>query len=86
MQKEMSKSLPEGKRWEIVHLHQGGHTAHQIAAKVRVTPQTVYKWINRYKQTRNVSEKPRTGRTRTTTIKQDEKIVKTMLRHAHDTL
>lgn len=73
-------SLPLHKRYEIVFLHEHpsgpklGYT--EITKIVKCSRDTVSHWINRWKETKDLSDKPKTGRPRSTTDKEDKKILK----------
>src|SRR5215510_14591504 len=72
-------SFPVHKRYEIVFLHlhpkgpELGYT--EVAKTVGCSKSTVSYWINRWKETKDLTDEQRSGRERITTIKEDKQIV-----------
>ena len=80
-------SLPLNKRYEIVFLHEhpeGPKWGYgKIASYVKCTKPTVAYWVQKYHQDKDLTDKQRSGRPRTTTKAQDNQIVK-MAKKKHD--
>jgi len=72
-------ALPLHKRYEIVFLHDHPNGPRlgikRIANIVSCDKRSVGRWLDRWKETKDLSDKPKTGRSRVTTEKQDAKIV-----------
>jgi transposase len=72
-------SLPLHKRYEIVFLanHKNGPQLgpYKIAKIVKCNPKTVTHWINRWKETKDLSDRSRSGAPRWTTTEQDQMMV-----------
>jgi len=72
-------SLPIHKRYEIIFLHQhpkGPKLGLEATAKyVKCSKSTVIRWVQRWQLTKDLSDQPKSGRNRSTTPKQDEKII-----------
>ncbi len=72
--------LPLHKRYEIVFLHE--HPAgpkwgyEKIAAHVHCSKSTAIDWVKKYHQNKDLTDKPKSGRSRCTTKAQDKRIVK----------
>ena len=70
-------SLPLHKRYEIVFLHEHpngpklGYT--EIIKIVKCSRDTVSHWINRWKETKDLNDKPKTGRPAVQPIKRIRK-------------
>ncbi|CAM4896260.1 unnamed protein product [Rotaria socialis] len=66
-------------RYEIAFLSQhplGPKLSHMAVVKaVHCDKKTVKRWFKRWKQSKDLSDAPRSGRSRVTTPKQDQKIV-----------
>ena len=68
------------KRYEIVFLHE--HPAgpkwgyKKIAKHVRCVKSTAIYWVKKYRENHDLSSADRAGRSRVTTVKQDDQIVK----------
>lgn len=71
-------SLPVHRRYEIVFLSQhrlGPQLSNSAVAKViKCNVSTVKYWVKRWKQSKDLSDFPRSGRTRATTAKQDQQM------------
>ncbi|KAK3874283.1 hypothetical protein Pcinc_020769 [Petrolisthes cinctipes] len=61
-------------RGSIISLHRVGRTNAQRARQLHICKQTVSRWLQRHKDTRNLTDKPRTGRPPCTTSEQDQQI------------
>ena len=72
-------SLPIHKRYEIIFLscHSRGPKLglKAVAKEVKCDKKAVKYWLNRWKQSKDLTDLPRSGRPRETTQKQDERIV-----------
>src|SRR5215470_18790718 len=72
-------SLPLHKRYDIVFLHEHPRGpklgTKSIAKIIECSKHTVTRWIDRWKETKDLSDEPKAGRSRVTTAKQDAKIV-----------
>ncbi|CAF3107265.1 unnamed protein product [Rotaria sp. Silwood2] len=72
-------SLPLYKRYEIVFLatHKNGPQfgPNKIAKIVKCNRTTVTRWLNRWEETKDLSDRSRPGAPRTTTIEQDQMMV-----------
>ena len=72
-------SLPIHKRYKIIFLHihpkdpKLGLEA--IAKYVHCSKPTVVYWVQRWQETKDLNDQPKSGRNRSTTPKQDEKII-----------
>ena len=66
-------------RYEIVFLSQhplGPKLSHMAVAKaVHCDEKTVKRWLKRWKQSKDLTDAPRSGRSRVTTPKQDQQVV-----------
>ena len=73
-------SLSLDKRYEIVFLHE--HPAgpkwgyDKIAAHVRCNKSIAIYWVKKYKQNKDLTDEPKSGRSHCTTKAQDKRIVK----------
>lgn len=73
-------SLPLNKRYEIVFLRE--HPAgpkwgyDKIAAHVHCSKSTAIYWVKKYKENKDLTDEPKSGRSRCTTKAQDKRIVK----------
>ncbi|XP_066984733.1 uncharacterized protein [Macrobrachium rosenbergii] len=65
-------------RTKMVCMWVGGMSARAIAQETGTSVTTVYRWIRRWQKEGNVETKPRSGRPRTTTAEEDQKIVDTV--------
>ena len=68
------KSAKEKEREIIVKLHKKGKTIREIAYILDVSKSKAAFWINRYKETQNFKDKPRSGRKSQLTKEQFSKI------------
>ncbi|KAK3875018.1 hypothetical protein Pcinc_020079 [Petrolisthes cinctipes] len=64
----------EIQRGSIISFHRVGRTNAQRARQLHICKQTVSRWLQRHKDTRNLTDKPRTGRPPCTTSEQDQQI------------
>ena len=62
-------TIPE--RWQAVGMHNGGLSHRRVADHFRVNHSIIVRLMQRFRQTRNVTDRPRAGRTRKTTPKED---------------
>jgi transposase len=73
-------SLPLHKRYEIVFLseHPKGPRMGKdaIAKYIGCSKNTVTNWVHKWRKSKDLTDKPKSGRWRSTTAKQDKKIVK----------
>lgn len=73
-------TLPLHKRYEIVFLHEHPKVENlsfsKIAAYIGCSKSTVIYWVQRWQISKDLTEEPKSGRKRSTTAKQDERIVK----------
>ena len=73
-------SLPLHKRYEIVFLHEHpngpklGYT--EITKIVKCSRDTVSHRVNKWKETKDLNDEPKTGQSCSTTDKEDKKILK----------
>ena len=58
-------------RAQIITLHQEGLSRHQIAARLNIVRSTVSRTIQRFEETGDVASRPRSGRRRVTTERED---------------
>ena len=69
--------LPEKERWRCVFLaEENGLNPTQIARKLKCTRQTVYDTLDREAETGTVHDRPRPGRKRKLSTKEEKKLVK----------
>ena len=72
-------SLPIHKRYEIIFLHthpKGLKLGLAATAKyIGCSKSTVNNWVQRWTETKDLNDKPKSERNRVTTEKQDEKII-----------
>ncbi len=72
-------SLPLHKRYEIVFLAKNKYGPQfgptKIAKIVKCNRKTVGHWLNRWEETKDLFDRPRSGAPRITTVKQDQMIV-----------
>jgi transposase len=68
-------SLPLHKRYEIVFLAKNKYGpqfgSSKIAKIVKCNRKTVTHWLNRWEETKHLSDRPRCGAPRITTVEQD---------------
>lgn len=62
-------------RGRIVGLFQGGLSIREISRQVGVSPSTVLKWTARHENGEPLTDKPRSGRPRSTTLEEDLQMV-----------
>ena len=64
--------IPE--RWQTVGMHNGGFNYRRVADHFRVNHSIIVRLMQRYRQTGNVTDRPRAGRPRKTTPIEDRLI------------
>jgi hypothetical protein len=73
-------TLPLHKRYEIIFLHEHPKVENlsfsKIAVYIGCSKSTVIYWVQRWQISKDLTEEPKPGRQRSTTAKQDERIVK----------
>ena len=62
-------TIPE--RWQAVGMHNGGFRHRRVADHFRVNHSIIVRLMQRFRQTGNVTDRPRTGRPRNTTLRED---------------
>jgi transposase len=65
-------TIPE--RWQAVGMHNGGFSHRRVADHFRVNHSIIVRLTQRFRQTGNVTDHPRTGRPRKTTPREDRLI------------
>jgi transposase len=65
-------SIPE--RWQVVGMHNGGFSHRRVADHFRVNHSIIVRLMQRFCQTGNVTDRPRAGRPRKTTPREDRLI------------
>jgi transposase len=65
-------TIPE--RWQAVGMHNGGFSHRRVADHFRVNHSIIVPLMQRFRQTGNATDRPRTGRPRKTTTKEDRLI------------
>ena len=78
---KMVKELSEGIRGQIIALSNEGFSQRKIAEKIGVSKGAVQRTLERFRETKSYSTKPRSGRPRATTSKEDQYIKTTSLRN-----
>jgi transposase len=66
--------IPE--RWQAVGMHNGGFSHRRVADHFRVNHSIIVRLMQRFRQTGNVTDRPRAGRPRKTTPREDRLISK----------
>jgi hypothetical protein len=62
-------TIPE--RWQAVGMHNGGFSHRRVADHFRVNHSIIVRLMQRFRQTGNVTDRPRVGRPRKTTPRED---------------
>lgn len=71
------KKLNEEQRWRVIHLSSELHLSQrQIAKRMQISQKTVNHVLKKYRDTASVKERPRTGRKRKISAKDEKRIVK----------
>ena len=65
-------SIPE--RWQAVDIHNGGFSHRRVADHFKVNHSIIVRLMQRFRQTGNVTDRPRAGRPRKTTPREDQLI------------
>ena len=65
-------TIPE--RWQAVGMHKGGFSHRRVADHFRVIHSIIVRLMQRFRQTRYVTDRPRAGRPRKTTPREDRLI------------
>jgi transposase len=65
-------TIPE--RWQAVGMHNGGLSHRRVADHFRVNHSFIVRLFQRFRQTGNVTDRPRAGRPRKTTPREDRLI------------
>ena len=65
-------TIPE--RWQAVGMHNGGFSHRRVAVLFRVNHSIIVRPMQRFRQTRNVTDRPHAGRPRKTTPREDRLI------------
>ena len=65
-------TIPE--RWQAVGMHNGGFSHRRVADHFRVNHSIIVRLMQRFRQTGNVTDRPRAGRPRKTTPREDRLI------------
>ena len=65
-------TIPE--RWQAVGMHNGGFSHRRVADQFRVNHSIIVRLMQRFRQTGNVTDRPRAGRPRKTTPREDRLI------------
>jgi transposase len=65
-------TIPE--RWQAVGMHSGGFSHRRVADHFRVNHSIIVRQMQRFRQTGNVTDRPRAGRPRKTTPREDRLI------------
>jgi transposase len=65
-------TIPEG--WQAVGMHNGGFSHRRVADHFRVNHSIIVRLMQRFRQTGNVTDRPRAGRPRKTTPREDRPI------------
>jgi transposase len=65
-------TIPE--RWQAVGMHNGGFSHRRVADHFRVNHSIIVRLMHRFRQTGNVTDRPRAGRPRKTTLREDRLI------------
>jgi transposase len=65
-------TIPE--RWQAVGMHNGGFSHKRVTDHFRVNHSIIVRLMQRFRQTGNVTDRPRAGRTRKTTPREDRLI------------
>jgi transposase len=68
-------TIPE--RWQAVGMHNGGFSHRRVADHFRVNHSIIVRLIQRFRQMGNVTDRPRAGRPRKTTHREDRLISST---------
>ena len=65
-------TIPE--RWQAAGMHNGGLSHRRVAYHFRVNHSIIVRLMHRFRQTGNVTDRPRAGRPRKTTPREDRLI------------
>ena len=65
-------TIPE--RWQAVGMHNGGFSHRRVAEHFRVNHSIIVRLMPRFRQTGNVTDRPRAGRLRKMTPREDQLI------------
>ena len=70
----MRRKLTIPERWQAVAMHNGGFSHRRVADHFRVNHSIIVRLMLRFRQTGNVTDRPRAGRPRKTTPREDRLI------------
>jgi hypothetical protein len=70
----MRRKLTIPERWQAVGMHNGGFSHKRVADHFRVNHSIIVRLMQRFRQTGNVTDRPRAGRPRNTTPREDRLI------------
>jgi transposase len=70
----MRRKLTISERWQSVGMHNGGLSHRRVADHFRVNHSIIVRLMQRFRQTGNVTDRPRAGRPRKTTPREDRLI------------
>lgn len=76
-------TIPE--RWQAVGMHNGGFSHRRVADHFRVNHSIIVRLMQRFRQTGNVTDRPRAGRPRKTTPREDRLISRWALQQLFST-
>jgi transposase len=68
------RKLTIPKRWQAVGMHNGGFSHRRVADHSRVNHSIIVRLMHRFRQTGNVTDRPRAGKPRKTTLREDRLI------------
>ena len=68
------RKLTIPKRWQAVSMHNGGFSHRRVADHSRVNHSIIVRLMHRFRQTGNVTDRPRAGKPRKTTLREDRLI------------
>jgi transposase len=74
LEKMLLKKLTIPERWQAVGMHNGGFSHRRVADHFRVNHSFIVRLMQRFRQTVNVTDRPRAGRPRKTTPREDHLI------------
>ena len=77
-------TIPE--RWQAVGMHNGGLSHRRVADHFRVNHSIIVRLMQHFRQTRNVTDRPRAGRPRKTTPREDRLIPRRVRQRPFSTL
>lgn len=70
------RRLNEGLRWQIIGMHTSGMSCRAIGANLNFHHTTISRLINKHRDTGEVKDRPRTGRPRKTTAREDRLVAR----------